>query len=66
MMQFDGDNDSKRESQNDGLPVMRETEIRDTAIDEKLLISNVAGADVSFLVDRIEDFTTTALKFFSD
>lgn len=45
---------------------MRETEIRDTAIDEKLLLSNVAGADVSFLVDRIEDFTTTALKFFSD
>ena len=66
MMQFGGDDDSQRESQNDGLPVMRETEIRETELDENLLISNLAGADVSFLVDRIKDFTSTALRLFSD
>lgn len=65
MMNF-GSEDDKSDSQN-VLPVIRETEIRDTQFGgENFLVSNIAGADISYLVERIDDFTTSALRQFSD
>ena len=64
MMDF-GSEDSQSVKKNE-LPTIRETELRDTEFGVNFQVSNIAGADISYLVERIDDFTLSALKLFSD